>query len=102
MNSRKWNPKRPPTPRASVAGGTFHARTRASPGRLPIASASPVSRNGGTCESDAPSAASVPHSRIAPSAARIGADIGGATGFDGPVEPPRRRVERVKGIEPSS
>ena len=76
MNSRKWKPKSPATPSASVAAGTFQACTRTSPGTLPIVSASPVSRNGGTCESDAPSAASVPHSRIAPSAARIGADIG--------------------------
>ena len=72
MNSRKWNPKRPATPIASVVGGTRHSRTRHSPGSAPIASAVPVSRNGGRCASDAPSAASVPHSAMAPSAARIG------------------------------
>src|SRR6185369_7288276 len=58
-------------PSASVAGGTFHWRASGQAGTLPITSASPVSRKGGTCWSETPSDARVAHSAIAPSAYRL-------------------------------
>src|SRR2546423_2956649 len=69
-------------PSASVEGGTRHSRTRGHAGMLPITSARPVSRTGGTCASETPSAASVAHNAIAPRAYRL-ACMGAASAASG-------------------
>src|SRR5690349_314476 len=71
MNSRKWWPNSPQMPSSKVAGGTFHWRTSGQAGTLPITSAMPVSRKGGTCRSDRPSEARPAHRAMAPSAYRL-------------------------------
>src|SRR5438445_6098252 len=80
MNRRKWNPNRPYTPSASVPAGTRHCRTRGHAGMLPITSARPVSKKGGTCRNETPSVASVAHKTIAPSAKRFARNLRDARG----------------------
>ena len=72
MNSKKWKPNSVNTPSASMRGATCHCRlfliTNGHASMLPIISAMPVSKNGGMCLSDTPSAESEAHSAMAASA----------------------------------
>src|SRR5258706_4549571 len=58
-------------PSISVVAGTRHCRTCMTPGSAPIVSAQPVRNSGGKWARATPNVASVPHSRMAPSAAGI-------------------------------
>ena len=58
-------------PSASVDAGTRHCRASGQAGTLPITSASPVRRNGGTWPRATPSEARVAQSAIAPSASSV-------------------------------
>src|SRR6185295_1992681 len=80
-------------PSASVDAGTFHCRASGHAGTLPITSASPVRRNGGTWASATPSDASVAQSAIAPSASSVA--LTGAASRLAPPEAPQHEERRA-------